>query len=358
MSFHIVTLSEKRRQDLIGQGVTLIEPARISALCRFVVQWLMIAVLVAGGWAIISSSNVVEDARLVQGGVIVIVVVGLGYLLVAWSRNAQKRMLIAYDQWRSQVLAELTNEANAAFQQVGCLSENDFRTIHRSTNYNIFEGCNLAQFGSLRVGYVNVQRKYKETYTTERNGKMETETKTIIEDIWNGTIIIVSAPLPVASDGTVEIRNDGWSKKMAQIRVSAPYLAANYQVGASSDFVAHRTLTPVLQTSIWDYCVKLGDARKPVFVYKDMLLYIGIPNLLLDFGRNLSIGPVPQPHPKPSTLPIIAVFEEIRRFFDKIAGLWNMSIFSPVTRHKLNQTLESIKDTVQFLLEVEKLLPL
>lgn len=311
-------LSEVRRQELADQGVNSIESFRISALKRFGVLLFVMSVLIAVGITIISSNSSGDAWPIIVTGLIVLVIFGM---LTGWTASSSEKMFAAYGQWRSMILTELTSDANATFEPKGCLSNDDFHNIHHSRDYNTFQGENTVKFGFLRAGYVNVQREYEVEHTVERDGKIETVTETKIERIWDGVIVVTSAPLPTGADDAVEIRSDGLSWDMSKIRIAHPHISASrYQVGTSSDLVAHRTLTPVIQTAIWDYHEELGRGKESTFVYRDQLLYVGIPGLNLNFGTN-------------------------------------PNIFFRITRQRLNSVISTIEETILFLSKVENLLP-
>ena len=325
-------LSEERRRVLADQGVNSMESFRISALSRFGIALFVILVLIAVGIVLIAvgismiSSNSSDSSEevwtVIVTGLIVLVMIGVMIrVLVGWAGSPSKKMLAAYDQWRSMIVIELTNDANATFEPQQNLSDGDFHMIHHRRDYNIFQGNNMIKFGALRAGYVNVQREYEVEHTVERDGKTETETETKTEEIWDGVIIVSPAPLPTSAGGAVEIRSDGLSPGMTEIRIAHPHISTSrYRVGTSSDLIAHRTLTPVIQTAIWDYHAELGRGKESTFVYRNQLLYVGIPNLRLDFGKN-------------------------------------PSIFFSITRQRLNTVISTIEETIRFLSKVETLLP-
>ena len=314
-------LSEVRHRDLANQGVNSMESFRVSALRRFGILLFVIPVLIAVGIAIISSNSSGSSEEVwtvIVTGLIVLVMIGM---LVGWAGSPGEKMSKAFEQWRSMIFTELTNDPNATFEPKGSLSNDDFDKIHHRSDYNIFQGENTVKFGFLRAGYVSVGREYEVSHTVERDGKTETETETKIERIWNGVIVVVAAPLPTGAGDAVEIRSDGLSHDMSKIRIAHPHISASrYQVGTSSDLVAHRILTPVIQTAIWDYHKELGRGKESTFVYRNQLLYVGIPDLNLDFGKN-------------------------------------PSIFFRITHQRLNSVISTIEETILFLSKVENLLP-
>jgi hypothetical protein len=324
---------EENRQQLTMRGVDSMEYFRISALIRCLLFWLiMLPSLLATGFWICFQLN----EAFVVSAVIVVSIIIL-FLLNAWAIAPSKNMLNAYENWQRDVIVKMAADSNAVFQPNGVLPKEDSEMIHHSQytstissspnirKYNVYNGKNCIKFGNLRAGYVSVKHRYEEehtSYKTDSEGKEISTTSTTIrvEDIFNGVVIIISAPLPAGTHDkdVVEIRDDGLSCNVKKIRIAHPRISASrYNVGATSEFSGHRTLTPVLQTAIWDYRNRFR--KLPRFVYRNQLLYVGIPDIKLNFGN------APR-------------------------------IFRRITRDQLNNVITKIEETLLFLMDTEKLL--
>lgn len=275
------------REQLIYRGVDTLEPLRFNYRVWSLSTWSISIFLGLITLGIYIKSGYSQSVWVSVGIISTITII----VMVVVTFRKKQQLYEKFDSWRDDVIEYIDNAA--CFKPNECLSQNSFDASGLNTQYyNRYSGSNYLRVENLEASYLLAQHEYTETYyetvtVTNSQGQIETRqeqrTRTKVDTIFEGLLLILHAPLPHSGWVIIRPKGIGVPKGSHKITVASPYLNNNYAIGVSEKFMGHRTLTPTLMESLWDYAQQFKYL--PGYSYQKNLLYVTIPGGWLDFGR-------------------------------------------------------------------------
>ena len=275
------------KEQLIHNGIETLEPLRFKYTVFYFSSWIISVILLLITIKVYFDSKDESSTWITMAVVSVVIVIIMIVVTIGKKRELDEE----FDSWRNGVIHHI--DSSAILKANECLRQDLFNASGlNSKYYNRYSGSNYLRVGDFQASYLSVKHEYKETYyetvtTTNSQGQSETRQerreRTVVKTVFNGLLLILTAPLPHAGWVILILQSIGIPNGLHKINVASPYLVNNYAIGVSEKFIGHRALTPSLMEALWDYRNQFNDL--PGYSYQDSLLYITIPGVELKFGN-------------------------------------------------------------------------
>jgi hypothetical protein len=284
-------LTNEQERQLVQRALEVMEPPRRAARNAYVLLWALVVTTVTAVFIVYLSTVPPRDVlpAMVVGGV------GSVIILIFWAyaHGADAELVKVWNQWRAEVVREISSDATYEAQEFITAGEFD-QTGLNVAGYNEYAGGDLLKVGFIKCSRLAVNRietRYRTVTYTDANGQSQTkqESYQVTVPVFHGLVLGVPVKLP--HPGRVVISDIGFPREwqLKPVRVAHTQINSTYRIGSyPTEFEGHRILTPRLMCALWDFRLGLRATPRVSYSQESRIsggqMWLAAPGLYLKLG--------------------------------------------------------------------------